>query len=89
MVNAAEADVICPAVAAEDPYGLLGEVILLSKDLLCVLAAASLKSSDQRVGSGAVGLAVVIGLQPLLACLNDSLVLAVCNDVLSFWRIAF
>ena len=32
MVKSAEADIICPAVAAEDPDGLLREVILFRKD---------------------------------------------------------
>ena len=34
MVHTAEADVVCPAVAAEDPDGLLGEVILLGRGSL-------------------------------------------------------
>ena len=33
MVKAAEADIIGPAVAAEDPDGLLGEVVLLGEDV--------------------------------------------------------
>ena len=35
VIQAAEADVVRPAVAAEDPEGLLGEVALVGKDLLC------------------------------------------------------
>ena len=39
MVNAAEADVVCPAVAAEDPDGLLGQVFLLGQDVSNGVAA--------------------------------------------------
>ena len=38
MVNTAVADVVGPAVAAEDPHGLLVEVILLGQDLAGELA---------------------------------------------------
>ena len=51
VVQAAVADVVGPAVAAEDPHGLLGEVFLLAQDL-----------SRQRAG-GAVAELRALGLQ--------------------------
>src|SRR5699024_10370940 len=67
MVQAAEADVVGPAVAAEDPDALLGEVVLLGQDLLAVLAVGiGLQLSDQLLGGGGVGLAVVVGGKLLL-----------------------
>ena len=39
MVHAAEADIVSPAVAAEDPDGLLVQVFLLGQDVLDILAA--------------------------------------------------
>ena len=65
VIHAAEADIIGPAVAAEDPHGLLGEIRLLAEDLLGLVAAARLKGGHQGFGGGLVGLAVVHGLQPL------------------------
>ena len=41
MVDAAEADVVSPAVAAEDPDGLLGQVGLLREDLSAQLAGVA------------------------------------------------
>ena len=74
VVQAAEADVVGPAVAAEDPDGLLGEVLLVSQDLAAQLAGVALASGDNGVLQGgdellgglAVGLAVVHGVQPVL-----------------------
>ena len=34
VIQSAEADIVSPAVAAEDPDGLLGEVVLLCQDLV-------------------------------------------------------
>ncbi len=45
VIQAAEADVVCPAVAAEDPDGLLGEVLLVFRIRLAGLAAAAFSSS--------------------------------------------
>ncbi len=59
MVKTAEADIICPTVAAEDPYGLLGEVILLGEDFLSVVTAALLELSYESVCCSAVLLAVI------------------------------
>jgi len=68
MVNTAEADVVCPAVATEDPNGLLAEVFLLREDLLNGVAAdLCFQISDQCLGSSLVGLAIVEGVQPSLA----------------------
>ena len=55
MVNAAEADIIGPAVAAEDPHGLLGKIILIGQRLLCqradlaVTTRGLLELRDQRI----------------------------------------
>ncbi len=68
MVHAAEADIVCPAVAAEDPYGLLGQVGLLLQNLLDVVAAdLGFQVGNQGLGGSLVGFAVVIGVQPGLA----------------------
>ena len=40
MVHTAEADVVCPAVAAEDPNGLLGKVFLVVQNILARVAVA-------------------------------------------------
>src|SRR5699024_206570 len=62
VVQSAVADVVSPAVAAEDPHGLLVEVLLLGKDLLAVVALRILlQLGNQGSGSSLVGLAVVIG----------------------------
>ena len=39
VIQTAEADIVCPAVAAEDPNGLLSEVFLVSQNILAVRAA--------------------------------------------------
>ena len=64
MVQAAEADVIGPAVAAEDPEGLLGEVSLVGQDGLGGVAAALLELGDIGSGRGLGGLSVVAVLEP-------------------------
>ncbi len=51
MVQAAEADVVGPAVAAEDPHGLLGQVILIrrgSPSQLAGLAVAVRRGASAR-----------------------------------------
>ena len=62
MVNAAEADIVCPAVAAEDPDGLLGEVFLVLENVeSCRAVAIELfELCDNSLGSCAVLLAVVL-----------------------------
>ena len=61
VIQTAEADIVCPAVTTEDPHGLLGEEVLVSKDLLDCLAAGAhcLKLCDELVGSCSVGSGVV------------------------------
>ena len=59
MVNAAEADVEGPAVAAEDPDALLVQVILLREDLRAELA-------------GAAGADIAAGSLGILCCLQSS-----------------
>ena len=51
MIDAAEADVVGPAIAADGPHGLLGQVLLVIQDVLSILAfPGGLQSRDQRVG---------------------------------------
>src|SRR5699024_7778930 len=78
MVYAAEADVVCPAVAAEDPDGLLGQVFLLGQDVLHAVAAdVGFQVGEQSIGSRIVGFGVGGGIQLVLA---DSLAL-ICSGV--------
>ena len=48
MVKAAKSDIVGPAVAAENPDGLLGEEFLLGNNCLAVLAALG-STGDTRV----------------------------------------
>ena len=68
MIEAAEADIISPAVAAEDPLALLGQIILLSKNRFRSLIIAALKSFNKSVCSCAIFSAALEGIQILLAC---------------------
>ena len=67
VVQATEADVVGPAVAAEDPEGLLGEVSLVGEDRLGGVAAALLKLGNVGSGSGLGSLGIVDGVEPSLA----------------------
>ena len=79
MIQAAEADIVSPAVAAQDPHGLLGQVILILQDLrsqsaslaLAALDHTSFQSSDVILSGLIVGSAVSHGIQPLLASFLD------------------
>ncbi len=66
MVQTAEADIVGPAVAAEDPHGLLGDVLLALQDL-CRLLAASSSSLLQLSDQGLCGLVVSLGVVFLVA----------------------
>ena len=77
VIQAAVTDVICPAVAAEDPEALLGQVLLILQDLFRFIAAAGFQSSDQGLGRSVVGLGVVLGFQVLV----DERVMAACQAV--------
>ena len=64
MIQTAVADIVGPAVAAEDIDGLLGEVILFAEDLGGFLTASLgslLKLSHQSLSAGGVGLGVILG----------------------------
>jgi hypothetical protein len=74
VIQAAVTDVISPAVAAEDPEALLGQVLLVLQDLLGLVAATGLQGSDQGLCGLVVGLGVVLGLQELV---DDSIQLSV------------
>ena len=51
MVDAAEADVVSPAVAAEGPHALLGQILLVLQDKGALLRGLRLlQGGDQRVG---------------------------------------
>ena len=73
MVKSAVTDIVSPAVAAEDPLALLGEVVLSCEDLAndAVLCRALLKSAYQLLGSSCVCLAVVLSSEILVdECLS-------------------
>ena len=63
MVNAAEAYIVSPAVAAEDPYRLLVKEFLIIKNILANGAVCALlfKRGNKSLGSGSVLSAVVNG----------------------------
>ena len=65
MVNTAEADVICPTVAAENPDGLLSEVFFVVKYILLCFAVAvkAFKSSNEVCSSSLVSLTVISGVK--------------------------
>ncbi|OPZ60770.1 MAG: hypothetical protein BWY87_00264 [Deltaproteobacteria bacterium ADurb.Bin510] len=64
VVDAAVADVVGPAVAAEGPDRLLGEVVLELEDGLGRVTAVGSQRCDQLLAGGLAGLAVVHGLEP-------------------------
>ena len=73
MVKSAVTDIVSPAVAAEDPLALLGEVVLSCENLAndAVLCRALLKSAYQLLGSSCVCLAVVLSSEILVdECLS-------------------
>ena len=59
MVNAAEADIISPAVAAEDPNGLLGKILFVCKNLSAGVSVNAFKSCNKSFCCGGVCCAVV------------------------------
>ena len=65
VIQTAEADIISPAVAAEDPHGFLRQEVLVGQGLLCKLADLAVISgglfqlSDQSVGSNPVSAGIV------------------------------
>ena len=66
VVKAAEADIVSPAVAAEDPDGLLSEVLLACKDFLAGRAAGSFalfELCNQCLGCFSIGVALILGFQ--------------------------
>ena len=75
VVQTAEADVVSPAVAAEDPDGLLGQELLALQDLagqLAGIAGAAVhntifQSGNVSLGSLAVGHAIIQSVQPGLS----------------------
>ncbi len=82
MVDAAEADVVCPTVAAEDPDGLLVEVILLCEDLLGSVAACAvcLDDGEKTLCGLLVVVAVVIGGEVILSGLLELVALSVLSN---------
>ena len=65
MVNAAEADVVCPAIAAEYPNGFLCKIFFVIKNRFAKLAAA-VKNGNKVFRSLCVLLAVVYGIKIIL-----------------------
>ncbi|CAN3961830.1 Transcriptional regulator, partial [Dysosmobacter welbionis] len=60
VIDAAEADVVGPAVAADGPDGLLGEILTVLQDIGHIFGLlALLQGGDQGVGHGAGLLSVV------------------------------
>ena len=67
VVQAAEADIVSPAVAAEDPEGLLGQVGLVGEDGLGGVGAVGLEGLDVGGGSSLGGGGVAgVGVEPSL-----------------------
>ena len=70
MVQSAKADIVGPAVAAQDPVGFFAEELLVMQQLLGAGIQALGKHLDEGIGGGQVGLAVLqrgqIALQRLL-----------------------
>ena len=67
MIHAAKADIVCPAVAAEDPLRLLSQEIFVGHDILTSRAINAFQSRHQLIGSASVQSADTKGIQPLLA----------------------
>ena len=84
MVHAAESDIICPSVAAEDPLGLLSEEFLVFQDRLRFVASACLQSCHQLVRCRAVGCAASVSVKPLLSRRLHVFLLGVCSQVFHF-----
>ena len=71
MVNTAVTDIVSPSVTTEYPLGLLGQELLLLKDLLSCIGAVSFESCYQSIRSCAVLSACHEGVDPLLSgCLD-------------------
>ena len=68
MIESAEADIICPAVAAEDPYGLLGKIFAVVNDILRGIAVELRSFRRDLLRSSAVLLAVVKGCKEFFRC---------------------
>ena len=66
VVQAAESDVIAPAVTAEDPLALLDEAVTEFEELLADIAAALLHQRDELVGN-------FLGLEGVLAVVDPLL----------------
>ena len=87
MIKTAETDIISPAVTAEDPYGLLGEVVLVLKDisLLIALAVALFELSNECSSCSCILSTVVYCCEVLISsCLDLSRCLVACSDFLYF-----
>ena len=70
MINPAVADIICPAVAAEDPLRPLHEVIVIAVDAAekFILAFLLLKKKAKQVGTVTRPLSAVTLIKPELHC---------------------
>ena len=77
VIESAVADIICPAVAAEDPLALLCQEISVLLYNLCLSGIIGSKGSKQLIGSSTVGGAVILCIQPLLC----SSVSALCKNL--------
>ncbi len=87
MVKTAKSDIISPAVAAEDPYGLLGEVVLVLKDICASIALvrALLELSNECSCCSCILSTVVNCCEVFISsCLELCGCLVVCSNFLYF-----
>ncbi len=59
MIQTAEADIVCPAIAAQDPVGFFGEELLVVQKLLRAGIKALGKDINEGIGGSKVGFAVL------------------------------
>ena len=67
MIEAAEADIISPAVTTEDPLALLSEEVLILYEILGKIIGLISKCCNELIGSCTVGSADTEGIKPLLS----------------------
>ena len=68
VIQSAVADIVCPAVAAEDPNGLFDQAVFCGNDPLCGCVVGSRASGDQFFRRDLAAFGVVHVIQPLFAC---------------------
>ncbi len=81
MVNSAEADIVSPSVAAEDPLALLGCIILVGNDISACITVAALDCFDHSLSCRTVALAACKCVDILLASVLYSCIISICHDL--------